>query len=156
MYSVEHGRASSGQPLKEGWVLPHLHLHPCPQRPSTVESYTSAAFSQFYSSLPWLCLSCYCLWGEGIRSCHEKAFYVLLPVNCEPAASVSCYPAISTFSSLVLATCSLLSLLWTLPGASGSSLMSTVKTLTYHWVDMLAVSLLCPLVTFREVEFPLT
>lgn len=43
-----------------------------PPPPSTVESYTSAAFSQFYSSLPRLCLSCYCLWGEGIRSCHKK------------------------------------------------------------------------------------
>jgi hypothetical protein len=43
-YSLEHGPTPSGYPLKDNWVLPYPHL--C-QKPSTVESYTSASFSQF-------------------------------------------------------------------------------------------------------------
>lgn len=44
MYSLEHGQILSGQPLKEKWVLPHLHS---PKEPLVMDSYTSSFLSQF-------------------------------------------------------------------------------------------------------------
>jgi hypothetical protein len=58
MYSLEHGQAPSGQPLKENWAI--LHLHPFYKSPFA-ESYTSESLSQFKSFFFLIasCLSCY-------------------------------------------------------------------------------------------------
>lgn len=80
MHSLECAPTLRGLPLKWSWVLPILHY--C-QKPSIVESYSSASRPYFLGSLFGGFLSMLLIWGKGSGLSQKPS--VSLPPNCASA-----------------------------------------------------------------------